>query len=329
MSIADALRGWTPIWIDSSPDGAWVDWCHAGGSRFDEPFYAGSVERLLQRPFNTLFRHRTAVESLLEFSGEIPGGEPAGFTFHMTRCGSTLVSRALSSLDHSLALSEPEPAERLLRLLDANPGLDPMLKTGLLRGLMGAFGNARPDAERLFVKFDAWNIHDLSLLRRAFPDTPWMFLYREPEQVLVSQARALSGSLMAGTVPPGCVGLTLEQAAVMQPLEYIARALGSVLQTAAESLEKEGGGRLFHYSELPDALRDAIPMHFGVSLNAREVQRVRAAAGVDAKSPDRAYKDDRQEKQRVVDNVIRDLAAQWLEPIYQTLEQMRHRERAG
>ena len=34
---------------------------------------------------------------------------------------------------------------------------------------------------------DAWQIHSLPLIRAAFPDTPWVFVYRDPLEVMVSQ----------------------------------------------------------------------------------------------------------------------------------------------
>jgi hypothetical protein len=37
------------------------------------------------------------------------------------------------------------------------------------------------------VKLDSWHIHDLPLVRAAFPDTPWIFLEREPAEVEASQ----------------------------------------------------------------------------------------------------------------------------------------------
>ncbi len=46
---------------------------------------------------------------------------------------------------------------------------------------MSAYGQRRRGVEqRLVVKLDAWNIGELALLRECFPDTPWLFLYRDP-----------------------------------------------------------------------------------------------------------------------------------------------------
>ena len=57
-----------------------------------------------------------------------------------------------------------------------------------LRGVVSALGQPRLGTEKhLFIKFDAWKVLDLPLIRRAFPAVPWIFLYRDPVEVLTSQ----------------------------------------------------------------------------------------------------------------------------------------------
>jgi hypothetical protein len=52
--------------------------------------------------------------------------------------------------------------------------------------MVAALGQARAGETRLFLKLDCWHMRDLPLFRRAFPNTPWVFLYRDPVEVLVS-----------------------------------------------------------------------------------------------------------------------------------------------
>ena len=49
-----------------------------------------------------------------------------------------------------------------------------------------------------FVKFDSWNTLDLALIRRAFPDVPWIFLYRDPVEVIVSHMRQRGSQMIPG-----------------------------------------------------------------------------------------------------------------------------------
>jgi len=84
-------KGWIPIrffWVDGRP---MVDWCLFGNQRLTEPFFEGSILRTMEHPFHHAFRRQTPVEALGEWSVESPGIEPAGFIFHQSRCGSTLI----------------------------------------------------------------------------------------------------------------------------------------------------------------------------------------------------------------------------------------------
>ena len=40
---------------------------------------------------------------------------------------------------------------------------------------------AAPDHTHFVVRFDAWTVFHLDAIRAAFPDVPWVFLFRAPE----------------------------------------------------------------------------------------------------------------------------------------------------
>ena len=51
-----------------------------------------------------------------------------------------------------------------------------------LRDAVAALGNGP-----VYIKLDASHNRNHALIRAAFPETPWVFLYRDPVEVLVSQ----------------------------------------------------------------------------------------------------------------------------------------------
>ena len=55
------------------------------------------------------------------------------------------------------------------------------------------------------IKLDAWNIGELPLLRECFPDTPWLFLYRDPLEIAVSHLRRPGMHMVPGMI--GASGL--------------------------------------------------------------------------------------------------------------------------
>ncbi len=70
----------------------------------------------------------------------------------------------------------------------------------------------------------------LPLIREAFPGTPWIFLYRDPLEVLVSQARLRGRTMSPGLLTPRFLGLDLATAMRMAPDEYCARFLARICQ---------------------------------------------------------------------------------------------------
>ena len=173
------LDGWLPIrvdWSAMSPQLAGrdaveplVDWCRVGARRFVEPFFGQTIEKCLREPFSLLFRHQTSLEVLVEWQRARPGLQPSGFIFHMSRCGSTLLTQMLAALPQNIVISEASPISGILRA-KSSMATDEQ-KVAWLRAMLSALGQRRSGREtHFFVKFDSWHTFNLSLIRRAFPD---------------------------------------------------------------------------------------------------------------------------------------------------------------
>jgi hypothetical protein len=96
-------RGWLPgegLVVAGQPV---IEWLHFGKQGPTEPFYAQSIARVRALPINRLMRFGTAADALLELSAQ---PDPDGFVFHMSRCGSTLVSQMLAALPGAISISE-------------------------------------------------------------------------------------------------------------------------------------------------------------------------------------------------------------------------------
>lgn len=158
-------------------------------------------------PFNLLFRHQLPLDSLLEWQARSPGLAPSRFIYHMSRCGSTLVSQMLAALPEHIVLSEPPPIGTILDLNQR--GASDEERISWMRAWMSAMGQPTNGEQRLFVKLDSWQTVDLPLLRRAFPDTPWIFLYRNPVEVMVSSMKTTGMQIV-----PGLTNITLRDASL-------------------------------------------------------------------------------------------------------------------
>ncbi len=99
--------------------------------------------------------------------------------------------------------------------------------------MVAAFGRKRSGRERHYVvKLDCWHTLALPLFRRAFPDVPWVFLYRDPVEVLVSQMRQRGMQMVPQYLPPGFYGIADTDATMDE--DYCARVLGVICRAALD-----------------------------------------------------------------------------------------------
>ena len=304
-----SLDGWTPIrvhWRDEPV----VEWCWMDGLAFSDPFFVQTVERAFTTPFSLLFRRETPLDALDEIE---PGLDPSGFVFHVSRCGSTLVSGMLAAVPQHLVLSEPLPFDHILR---ADASEDD--KVRWLRSIVSALGRRRRGDERAYVlKLDAWSTCDLGTVRRAFPEVPWVFLFRDPVEVLASHFRQRGAHMVPGALDPRLFGLDFDVIAQMPPEEYCARVLAAICRSALEHRDERA---LFvDYRELPSAVFDRILDTFGLECDDVERAEMAKVAGFDAKNPHLLFSDDREAKEREASPALREAADRWVRPLYEEL----------
>ena len=323
----DELAGCVPIRLYARGGRHYVDWCRLGDTRFTEPFFDQTVERAFRRPSALLFRPQTPIEALGEWHALSPGLPPGGFIFHMSRCGSTLVSRMLAALPQAVVISEAGPVDRVLRAHLRDPRATDEERVNWLRWVLSALGQRRRgDEEHFFVKFDAWNAPQLPLVRRAFPEVPAVFLYREPLEVMVSQLRRAPSWMLSGALEPGLLGVGPGAAARMPREEYCARALARICEAALRHREDL---RLVNYSELPGAAWAWLLDFFRAAHTPADVGRMRHAARFDAKTPSLSFEPDAAAKNREATDTIRELNERHLRPLYEQLEAARRAQSGG
>jgi hypothetical protein len=303
------LDGWLPIRIWQQA-GEWqVDWCWFGDTPLHQPFFRDAVEDALRLPFNQAFRRQTPLSALGDWQTARPGLAPSAFIFHASRCGSTLISQMLARLDSHIVVSEPPPLDALLR-----SGLPPAERRIAIEGLLSAYGQRRLGSEqRLVIKLDAWNIGELPLLRECFPDTPWLFLYRDPLEIAVSHLRRPGMHMV-----PGMIGASVldDELPFAGREDFITRRLGRLLQAGLAQC-REFGGLAVNYSELPGAMAGRLADFFGLD----DVQRgqVFSAVGQHAKQPSEEFVGDSDDKRREASVLLRERVERWARAPYEAL----------
>jgi hypothetical protein len=300
------LTDWTPIAVGLRDGEPVIRWCFTEGIEFTDPFFDQTIDRALQHPFRLLFWRETGIAELVQHARAQPGLAPSGFIFHMSRCGSTLITQMLAALPEALVMSEPGPLDALIRAgyVDHLPAM------------LSALGQRRtPLQQRLVVKLDAWAILHLDAIRGAFPDTPCTFVYREPVEVIVSQLNHRGYHMVPGTMP----GIAIQHD--LPPEEYIAAVLGHLCEAAVAAASREDL-KLVGYTELPDVVAGTIAPMFHFDVQPHHHELMRAAATRDAKNPCLPFDADTVAKQLRASDAIRAAAERHVDAAYRELRRL-------
>lgn len=310
-------RAWLPVRVWPSAGGTFaVEWAWFGREPLAQPFFGQDAQRQSALPMNRLIPVRTALDDLAQPAGALH--EPDGFIFHQSRCGSTLVARALATLAGTSVISEAPPLDAIVELGVYRPELTVERHAQLLRAMVAALTRPRRDETRTFIKLDSWHTLALPLFRRAFPATPWIFLYRDPVEILVSQLRLRGLQTVPGAIPTMLYGIPPD----LPQEEYCAMALARIAE-AARSDHAGDHGALVNYAQLPEALFETILPHFGVAPDTDARAAIAGVLRVNAKQPEQPFAADSGEKRSAAGAAVAAAAAAHMQPVYEALETMR------
>ena len=275
------LRGWTPAKFFMRDSRPYAEWIFTGTRRFTEPFLTDSLRAAMQLPFAAFFRRETPLED----AAGLDALPPAGFLFHVSRCGSTLAAQMLSALERTVVVSEAPAIDQTIQARLDRPDSTLAEHAQWLRWMVAGLGQRRTGRETQYVvKLDSWHIHDLPLIRAAFPDTPWIFLDRDLSEVLASQEASAGMHCLPGALDPRALRMSFEDVTGLSRDQWRRRVIEGY-RNAADRFRNDPLGLFLNYRELPEAILERAAPHFGIELCAAERDRMRDAARYDSKQP--------------------------------------------
>lgn len=273
----DSLENWYPVAIDPHTDS--VFWRDMGQQRFIESFFHNSLDAQAREARRVC---KTKVSSLAKIRNTV---NPSAFIFHISRCGSTLLTQMLASLTSCIVLSEPPVIDMFCRnyLNTTDQRTSHENRIQIFRQLICALGQQRFPAEsHLIIKLDSWHIGHCEFIRQAFPDVPMYFLFRDPKQVLASHQKQRGPQMIPGYVDLG--NIKAEQAGLdVADLDgYCLRILDQFFSAAlrhADNLHL----RLVNYKELPSYVWGRLLNELGISCSSNEMQEIRQRSSYHSK----------------------------------------------
>lgn len=302
VPVAALLRaGWLPCRYEARTRS--VHWCLPDGPA-TEPFHDEYIGRCLQRqPLNQFLRPRTPLAALSGLGTDLgqkrPTRPPAGFIFHLSRCGSTLVSGCLSELDSTMVLSEPPVLTELL--LDSTLGAEE--KRQAISGLLAVIGTTVPGRQDLVIKWNAWDLLQWELLRGLYPQVPCLLLVRDPVEILASHHRQC-GRHMSGDPSLARLAPVFDLQSGRQPfvsvLDHRIRVLQALMQRMRE-LHDGHGLPVLDYGRLGPETLARIAHGFGLASSNAARARMAARLCQHAKALDQRFVPDGWSKAAVFD----------------------------
>lgn len=270
---------WLPAALHHAGDDVRLRWMLFDAQPFREPFFHDDINRAKctfavnrQRPFV-----QTAIAKLAMTRME---QEPDLLVFHVSRCGSTLLTQLLGLDEHITALAEVPLFDELLALPATHD------RRTLLRA---AAHLLRRGTDKLVIKCDSWHLLHYDFLRNCFPETPVVFLYRNPAEVWQSQCKrsgvqAIPGYLRAEQLP----GFSLAGNSAIAAGSYFGKLLELFFEKMIQHAADEHVLSL-QYSR--DAMTFILPAaaHAGITPDEKHLELMKQRAGFNAKKQNEVF----------------------------------------
>lgn len=238
------------------------------------------------------------------------------FIFHMSRCGSTLITQMIATSKRFFIVSEPQIFNAIL-----NPKFMPkesQEKMYLLRAVINAIEDCKPEsAEYVFIKFRSWNTLFLNKILDLFPKVQWMFVHRKGIEVLESVLRDPPGWMRSRFTYSHFfmekLGLSVDKFKALSESEYAIQLLGTFCSLALSQVSPKS--IFIDYENIAGGLPSVLEENWGINLSVTEKEIIFARTKFYSKDPNKIQKfvSDSEVKQNAANNEERKLAEIYIE----------------
>ena len=294
MNTSSPVAGWIPVKLFPEDNNLLCRWLYSGDKAFDEPFFDESISAC-RAGFSQNWhvkRSMSSTEVLAAWAKEMDTVEPTAFIFHISRCGSTLISQMLGMQPANIILSEVPFFDDLLRYgkkHDCMPAILPQL-----RAAVSIYGSNRTgNYERLFIKTDSWHIHFYNELRALYPAVPFFLLYRKPDEVLRSQQKKRGMQALPNYLEPEIFGFDNEVVSATPLDEYMGMVIESYLDAFLDILQKDQRAYPINYHCGAMPIVDSMAAVTGLPINESERLLMEKRAGFHAKFPEQVFSEEK------------------------------------
>jgi hypothetical protein len=281
------MAEWMPYRLEYR--GEWLcRWFSPAGRRYAEPFFEETILRCMGEPPNGRgYASLSSLDFLEHAALQVESVAPTAFIFHVSRCGSTLLAQLLGIDPRNIVLSEARLIDQLLRLTtEAVFSHDATAR--MLQAAIALLGSCRFGEERFFIKLDSWHVGYAGLLRRLYPDTPFILLSRAPIDVMRSQRERRGTHAVPGLLEPALFGMDREEVGIHSADSYLDRVLAYYYARFAE-LAADRRNLPLDYNLGVEKMLTRLARHVGMEIDATVWERMRERSRFHSKRPDSAF----------------------------------------
>jgi hypothetical protein len=287
LSVDEAIErlqsqvGFVPVAINPN-DGGSVYFANINDTPFVEWKFIYTIERLAKE--NAISEMFVTDISILEREEVVTDGmSPNGIIFHVSRCGSTLFTKAIARSPYNLTISQGGPLqEGFWAFITDNWQHEPEINERnirMLRNLVLLMARKRrPEYTRCFVKLISWNIIYHKFICTTFPEAETLYLYRDPIEVIATVLQETTAVLRSKGQRQAysLTGLPPEETATMGDAEYLACCYAHYFNIAYDTSD-DSGLHLVNYKQLmnSESFADILKRGFKLETDGAELAQMR------------------------------------------------------
>ena len=283
-------------WIPWKLSGTLCNWLYLSNKKFTEPFFNDTIS--VCRNFsenNKPYKVTSDLGIMTEWSEDIDALNPSAVIFHVSRCGSTLLSQLLCSDETNVVLSEVPFFDELLRLPYKN-SIDIKIINNYLSAAIKFYGRKRNENEKhLFIKTDSWHLYFYKQWRNLFPNVPFILLYRNPKEVILSHQKQRGMQSVPGLIEPEVFGFSKDKINETNLNAYMTNVLESYFIKMTEIAKADKNALLFNYNEGIDNVLKKIIRFVGLNITKETKKLIAERSRFHAKYPQKLFQEDYQE----------------------------------
>ena len=290
------VRG-VPVKLVGQDNNLQCRWLFVGNKDFTEPFFDDTIADRRKLPENGFLEKKmnSSIHVLADKEKDVDTIEPTAFIFHISRCGSTLISQMLGMQPANIILSEVPFFDDLLRhgkKHDCMSAILPQLKAAI--GLYAAKRNE--NHQQLFIKADSWHVHFYKELRALYPTVPFFLLYRKPDEVIRSQQKKRGMQAIPNLLEPAIFGFDKDKISEMQLDEYMGMVVESYLKAFLDILQQDTTAYAVNYHAGAMQIVNTIAAVTGLQISDNEKLLMQKRAGFHAKFPEQVFSEEKRDE---------------------------------